>query len=234
MVQRSASRRCQPTEKKWDEVYRKEINSYSWEPSATIKRFSGNLARNRVACVGRVLDLGCGIAQNAIYLAKKGYFVVGVDISGKALQTAAMKVNLENICNIVLLHNTAKSLPFPDGHFNAVFSINVLHHGKLKDIRRAINEILRVLRSEGLGMATLVSKSDYKFGKGREVEKDTFELFEGEHGEKGILHHFFGEYEIDLLLRNFQIIEKNHITQEVVGGVNCHWYVVFRKPPTKN
>src|ERR1700759_3278708 len=37
---------------------------------------------------GDVLDIGCGYGDNAIYLAKHGYVVTGLDISPTALETA--------------------------------------------------------------------------------------------------------------------------------------------------
>lgn len=214
-------------ESRWEEVYEREMESYSWEPAKAIRKF---LAKIKQTNAKKILDLGCGIGRNAIYLAKKGYIVVGVDISDRALQAAAIKTNIEKISNIVFLHSDIRSLPFPNRHFNVVFSINVLHHSILEDIEKAVGEIFRVLCPGGLGMVTLASVKDYKFGKGREVEKNTFELYEGTHGEKGILHHFFDEHESEYLLREFQIIHREHMMEEVEGGKNCHWYIVFQKP----
>src|SRR3979411_3121323 len=37
---------------------------------------------------GNVLDIGCGLGANAVYLAKNGYTVTGLDISPTALITA--------------------------------------------------------------------------------------------------------------------------------------------------
>ena len=83
-------------------------------------------------------------------------------------------------------------------------------------------------------MVTLVSRKDYKFGKGKEVEPGTYELSEGTHGEKSVLHHFFDKNEVDQLFGNLGIIEIEQIMQKVPGGDNYHWYIVLQKTKTRS
>lgn len=211
---------------KWERIYKEELSSYRWLPSIVMEDFLSTLRKNEAR---RILDLGCGIGRNALFLAKEGYFVTGIDISYTALQVAAEKAREQKINNVVFLNADIDSLPFPSGHFDAVFSINVIHHGRMQEINQRVNEIFRVLNKDGIGMVTIASTKDYKYAKGREIEKNTYELFEGEHKEAGIPHHFFDESECKLLFRGFRINELKHIEEPVEGGRNCHWYVIFTK-----
>lgn len=55
----------------------------------------------------------------------------------------------------------------------------------------------------GLFLANFHSKRSGKYGKGVEVEEDTFKQENG--AEKGVLHHFVDEDELLKLLENFKI-----------------------------
>ena len=49
---------------------------------------------------GRALDLGCGTGTNALYLAQKGWRVVGVDFSSTAIEEAQRKLDREDTSRI--------------------------------------------------------------------------------------------------------------------------------------
>jgi SAM-dependent methyltransferase len=40
---------------------------------------------------GRALDLGCGAGRNALYLARHGWYVIGIDMVGRAVEAARSK-----------------------------------------------------------------------------------------------------------------------------------------------
>ena len=46
---------------------------------------------------GRAIDLGCGAARNAIFLAQRGFDVDGVDYSRKAIDWAAERVEAAGV-----------------------------------------------------------------------------------------------------------------------------------------
>lgn len=88
----------------------------------------------------RVLDVGCGKGYQLVELqnAVPGLIVHGLDISKYALENAH-----ESVKDSLVL-GTAVDLPFPDGFFNYVFSVNTLHNLEIFDLYSALREIERV------------------------------------------------------------------------------------------
>ena len=75
----------------------------------------------------RVLDVGCGNGYVLSRYARNGAEVHGVDITSKAVELTRRRFELEG------LHGLAQqidgvTLPYPDGHFDIVCSMGVLHH----------------------------------------------------------------------------------------------------------
>lgn len=76
---------------------------------------------------GAVLDAGCGAGHNALYLAAKGYYAVGVDITPKAVQRADEKASERGIQNVKFLAaNLCESLGYED-FFGSVIDIGCFH-----------------------------------------------------------------------------------------------------------
>jgi SAM-dependent methyltransferase len=59
----------------------------------------------------RILDLGCGTGRHAIELTKRGYTVVGVDLSDSQLKRAREKASIHNL-QILFQKEDARNLPF--------------------------------------------------------------------------------------------------------------------------
>jgi SAM-dependent methyltransferase len=59
-----------------------------------------------------------------------------------------------------VVQGSALSIPWPDGHFDAVVSIGCLHH--TGDIAAAINEVHRVLAPGGLAMVMVYNRNSLR------------------------------------------------------------------------
>ncbi len=69
----------------WDRRYQAEESVWSLEPNRWVDRYAGPLP------AGHALDLACGEGRNALWLAERGWQVVGVDFSQVALDKAARR-----------------------------------------------------------------------------------------------------------------------------------------------
>ena len=92
----------------------------------------------------RILDVGCGKAFLLYEFTQvvPGIEVVGIDISQYGVENA--KEEVRNNLKI----SSATELPFEDGYFDYVYSINTLHNLKINDLFQSFAEINRVKRSD--------------------------------------------------------------------------------------
>ncbi len=107
---------------------------------------------------GLILDIGCGTGEQSLFLASRGYQVVGVDISKEMLMKANENAK-ENMVKdkLSLVMASAEALPFRDKSFNGLISIfGVFNH--IPGAYHAFQETRRVLRSGGRAIFTVVNR----------------------------------------------------------------------------
>ena len=106
---------------------------------------------------GKALDIGCGNGALTIKLAQKHRkaHVTGIDYWGKnweySKNTCERNAEIEGVSKRVTFQkDSAVSLPFDDGYFDAAVSNFVFHMvGYAKDKRELIREALRVIKKGG-------------------------------------------------------------------------------------
>lgn len=143
--------------KKENETKRKTPNWY-FELQAAIgmtKHMGGLKATQELAEACKidrdkyVLEIGCGLGRSACYLAKHyGCRVLGVDISEKMVEQAAIRAKREGLEDLVEFRvQDAQKLMFEDSSFDAVIGESVLAF--IPDKPLALKEFMRVAKSGG-------------------------------------------------------------------------------------
>jgi len=92
-----------------------------------------------------VLDLGCGVGLTDRYLASEFRGLWGVDVSAECLERASRQNP-----GVHYKAYDGKTLPFPDGRFDVVFAICVMHHVKADAWQQLMGDMRRVTRPGGI------------------------------------------------------------------------------------
>jgi ubiquinone/menaquinone biosynthesis C-methylase UbiE len=186
--------------KGWENIYKEQGEIYT-DINPQVKKCAKIFKKKGYTTI---LDLGCGTGRHSIFLAQKGFLVYASDISKTGIAITKKKARSLDL-NMKFKVFDMKSIPYPTNHFDGVICIFTLGHGLLEDNKRAIDEIYRVLKPGGMVVTEFVSVKDKTYGKGKEVEKNTFlGSFEE---DKHMLHHYFTKDEIKTLLSKFTKIE---------------------------
>lgn len=97
-----------------------------------------------------ILEFGCGPGRLAVELAGKGAQMTGIDLSEVAIEQARNKADQADVTDRSAFHvMDAEELTFPEESFDMVYGAGILHH---LDVERALGEIYRVLKIEGVAI----------------------------------------------------------------------------------
>ncbi|GAB4474419.1 MAG: hypothetical protein Kow0088_10430 [Anaerolineales bacterium] len=97
---------------------------------------------------GKAIDLGCGTGTNAIYLAKNGWQVVGVDFSRRALSIARRKCKTQGV-RVEFIHDDVSKLRKVHGVFDLVLDIGCFHSLTSIQKKSYLNRLQEILSPEG-------------------------------------------------------------------------------------
>ncbi len=100
---------------------------------------------------GRALDLGCGTGTNSLYLARRGWEVVGVDFSAIAIGRARRRARRAGL-PVRFFRADVTNLGFLTSPFDLALDIGCLHSIPPEGRERYASEVARLVRPGGLYM----------------------------------------------------------------------------------
>jgi SAM-dependent methyltransferase len=133
----------------WDSLYKSQkIETMPWYNENFDSDLEKELDERKIINDGKFLDLGTGPATQAIWLAKRGFKVMGSDLSQAAINRARkIYANEENVNFIVddILNST-----FYENEFDYIFDRGCFHVLSPADRQNYIRKIKRILKVNGL------------------------------------------------------------------------------------
>ncbi len=146
--------------------------------------------------VKRILVPGAGYGRNAKLFSSAGFNVVGIEAS-----EAAFKLTEKYDPGTTFLYGSYLDIVPGDGPYDAIYCFNLLHLFRENERKLFIDKSSSELKKDGLVFFAVFSEKELSFGKGREVEKNTFE------SKPGRPVHYFDKKDLQEHFRDFSIIE---------------------------
>ena len=163
--------RVRPPLSSWEDAYK---TTPPWDVGVPQPAFV-ELVKAGELNSGSILDVGCGTGENALYLARNGFSVTGVDLTSHAIIAAKAK-SVERKLKVDFRIGNALSLDFKDGVFDNVIDSGLFHTFPDDDRPVYAREIARVLAPRGgYFMLCFSEKEPTNWGGPRRVTRKEIE-----------------------------------------------------------
>ena len=96
----------------------------------------------------KVLELGSGAGEGAVFMAKRGADVTATDLSSGMLDVVKSVAAVHGVTVKTAICSASDLSQFDDEYFDIVYAANLLHH---VDIPQCLDEVKRVLKPGGRG-----------------------------------------------------------------------------------
>ena len=178
-----------------------------------------------------LLDRGCGPGRHAIYFAKAGFSVTGMDLSQEALDYLDEWAQQENV-NIFTVRGDMFRMPFQDDSFDCVIDYNVSYHTKYYGVFSGSAGVVPGIAARRRGIFDLEKPQHPVFQKAKKEDHiDRFTLL-----QEGKTPHFFAdESDLQEIFQGFSLVVP---AREVrAPGIDnpvesVHYHLLFRKEET--
>lgn len=122
-------------------------------------------------------------------------------------------------------------LPFLNTHFDAALSSYGIENASLPETKKALSELLRVVRDGGLMLVTLHSIKHWRFEQGKQIGPNTFLTFDKIEGKEfRFITHFFEKEDVERLFQelNLRILSIKEVVK-IADKQRAHWIIVSKK-----
>lgn len=107
-----------------------------------------------------LLELGCGVCTDSVYLESQGLRVIAADLDPRRLSICTHALRQPSL----LCLDLRSPLPFAGNSFPVVLASLCLHYFTWDDTQRAVQEVRRCLVDDGMLVCRVNSTNDVHFG----------------------------------------------------------------------
>lgn len=204
----------------WETSFRDKQEMWGWEPADSAIEASDFFRKNGLK---NIFIPGFGYGRNAKVFIDKGIQVTGIEISETAIDLA----NKEFGNSIIVHHGSVSSMPFDQQMYDGIFSYSLLHLLNAEERKKLIAACYNQLKPNGYMIFVSISKMDFRYGKGKEVGLDTFEMW------PGLTLYFYDSDSIKADFGNFGLVDAEAINEPVLElddkPKQKFWYIVCQK-----
>jgi cyclopropane fatty-acyl-phospholipid synthase-like methyltransferase len=196
----------------WNERYKKEGKIWGDRPSQSafhaLELFKQQGAK-------KLLVPGSGYGRNTKLFSASGFDVTGVEISFEACRLALDFDPLTKVFNI-----SALDMSTLRGRYDGVYGFNILHLFRFNDRQKFVKQCMKNAKSNSLMFFTVFSEKEESYGKGAEVEKNTFE------SKPGRPVHYFTEADLRGHFIGMTILETGLVEDAENHGEGPHTHIL--------
>lgn len=182
----------------WEEAYRSVESLWGFKPDRVLIEYASFVPK------GNVLDLGIGEGRNALFFAKMGYEVEGVDISQNAIERCVKRAKNANL-QIKAEVRDLREVDIPQGRYSLIIAAWVLNFFKKTEVEEIIRKIKNGLKKDGFVYIGAFSLNDPCYERAKKnleaVAENTFYS-----KKRGSFIHYFTKEEILSLFSDFKVI----------------------------
>ena len=201
----------------WEERFIKDGRVWGDAPSPTAVEALG-IFKDRGA--RSILVPGCAYGRHCMAFAVNGLTVTGFDVAMSALKMARGWHSEEN-APVFLAKADARKIPFVRGTFKGAYLFNFIHFFLREERFIVLSELGRVLAPGAPLVLSVFSTGDQEYGKGTEVEPDTFEA------RRGRPAHFFSREDLLEHLKDFRIDRCKEVEEREDHGGRPHVHILW-------
>jgi len=182
----------------WDRLYRGSKSIWGSDADRTLIEYAKLIPK------GFILDLGMGEGRNALFFAKLGYTVEGIDVSKVAIKKCARKAYKANL-KIAAEVGSVQNIEIAPKKYSLIIISWVLNFFNKKEIKKIIAKTKHGLKKNSFVYFVAFTVDDPTYKKRKQnlkmIEKNTFYS-----SKRNSYLHYFTKKEILSLFKDFEII----------------------------